>query len=279
MNNLIKAAKDVLKRYDRDDGVINLHSDGDLVEALRKAVADHIPNTGKMVSETNEPLPCPFCGGEAVINDFRVRFSVDCTRCHAWINGERADEFHAEPSAEYVEYLRQSAIQAWNTRVKPPFHPSQLFTKGTTGDFMVSGYTMTFDDGELVNVRNVAWHPSISDYETLKQQFDELLQALYVENVHSNRNGYFIPNTERILELNGRDKSPYEGAYSEVNATAYEILKQERDRYRKALVDIADLSRWDMQTSYEEIEKVSANNGAWIDAEYAHGIINEALKD
>ena len=59
----------------------------------------------------------------------------------------------------------------------------------------------------------------------------------------------------------------------------YQALKQERDRYRKALVDIADLSRWDMQTSYEEIEKVSANNGAWIDAECAHGIINEALKD
>lgn len=77
----------------------------------------------------------------------------------------------------------------------------------------------------------------LSEYQALKQQFDELLQALYVENVHSNRNGYFIPNTERILELNGRGTSPYEKASREVT-TDYEILKQERDKYRKVLDEI-----------------------------------------
>ena len=34
---------------------------------------------------------------------------------------------------------------------RPPFHPSQLFTKGTTGSFIVNGFQLSFKDGELID--------------------------------------------------------------------------------------------------------------------------------
>ena len=64
MNNLIKAAKDVLKRYDRDDGVINLHSDGDLVEALRQTLADNDYETLKQERDKYRNVV------ESVLKDF-----------------------------------------------------------------------------------------------------------------------------------------------------------------------------------------------------------------
>ena len=38
MSSLRKAAQDVLNRYDEDDGVIDVHTDFDLMEALREAL-------------------------------------------------------------------------------------------------------------------------------------------------------------------------------------------------------------------------------------------------
>ena len=56
--------------------------------------------------------PCPFCGGEAIIEGCDdTLWSVICKKCAA--------------SIDYNE-TKQEAIEAWNRRVQPSFTPDEL---------------------------------------------------------------------------------------------------------------------------------------------------------
>ena len=64
---------------------------------------------------TEKLLPCPFCGGNPVLEDCRTIWAVRCT-CGACVLGERAPEPDEEMSDEYWKKYEISAIKAWNTR-------------------------------------------------------------------------------------------------------------------------------------------------------------------
>lgn len=56
------------------------------------------------MSEELELLPCPFCGGEAVIFEGDADWGVDCLVCRVMVRGETTEG---------------NAIAAWNRRPKP----------------------------------------------------------------------------------------------------------------------------------------------------------------
>lgn len=69
----------------------------------------------------SELKPCPFCGGEAQINDAKNSRQaegyslkeVTCLNCGAKVWGKGIDYFRFEKTHEDVK----SAIEAWNRRV------------------------------------------------------------------------------------------------------------------------------------------------------------------
>lgn len=61
---------------------------------------------------SNKLKPCPFCGGEAIIDSFvGVGWIVICNKCDASIGYKETE---------------QEAIDAWNRRVEPTFTPDEL---------------------------------------------------------------------------------------------------------------------------------------------------------
>ena len=61
-------------------------------------------------------LPCPFCGGEATLNDHRLLWVVHCSSCSACVMGNQAPEPEEESPESYWEPFRQSAVDNWNRR-------------------------------------------------------------------------------------------------------------------------------------------------------------------
>lgn len=49
MNKLLESAKDVLNQYSKSRSYLSADIDSDVMEALRQALADHIPDVGKMI--------------------------------------------------------------------------------------------------------------------------------------------------------------------------------------------------------------------------------------
>ena len=60
---------------------------------------------------------CPFCGGEAEAEDYRLFFAVKCS-CSACILGDRVSEPETDEEAESIDWdaVRQTAIDRWNGR-------------------------------------------------------------------------------------------------------------------------------------------------------------------
>jgi hypothetical protein len=63
-------------------------------------------------------LPCPFCGGEAKLDDCRTIWRVCCTNCEGLILGERAPEPEDDEHCNIIDwdYYMNTAINAWNKR-------------------------------------------------------------------------------------------------------------------------------------------------------------------
>jgi guanylate kinase len=61
--------------------------------------------------------PCPFCGGEANVEDHRLVWSIICSNCGACVLGDRAPEPETDLPDSYCESIRQSAITRWNHRI------------------------------------------------------------------------------------------------------------------------------------------------------------------
>lgn len=72
---------------------------------------------------TNEDLRlCPFCGGEAILDDCRTIWRVTCSndKCDAVMLGERAPEPEDDAHCDSIDwaYFEQTAIDRWNRRHK-----------------------------------------------------------------------------------------------------------------------------------------------------------------
>lgn len=69
------------------------------------------------MNTTDNLLPCPFCGAEAVIdveyNGIDVTYGIHCPNCHC-------------ANIETGTYKKQEAIAAWNRRYEPPNEPLTL---------------------------------------------------------------------------------------------------------------------------------------------------------
>ena len=79
--------------------------------------------------------PCPFCGGEAVVDKYHVRgyepaisFEVRCSLCKQKRTGGYFDTVYKSE-----EWARKKAIEAWNTRPNP-WHTG---TPTEEGDYLV----------------------------------------------------------------------------------------------------------------------------------------------
>lgn len=85
------------------------------IEAEREV--DHV-FLAQLRERARELKPCPFCGGDATLRDYRTIWCVSCD-CGASVRGERAPE--PEPDAElpsgYWERYEVSTINGWNRRV------------------------------------------------------------------------------------------------------------------------------------------------------------------
>ena len=62
---------------------------------------------------------CPFCGGEAQLDDCRTIWRVCCKSCDALVLGERAPEPDSDEHAESIDWdhFEKTAVDAWNKRV------------------------------------------------------------------------------------------------------------------------------------------------------------------
>jgi hypothetical protein len=69
--------------------------------------------------------PCPFCGGEAEVKDYRVGFAVECTGCKVHVYGTSmahldhiGNDEESEAAFAKVDWntVKQTAIDAWNRR-------------------------------------------------------------------------------------------------------------------------------------------------------------------
>ena len=69
----------------------------------------------------NKLLPCPFCGGEAILEKWLVRgyepsvyYEVKCSKCGQTNQHGRFDNVYKSE-----QWARRKAIKAWNTRPNP----------------------------------------------------------------------------------------------------------------------------------------------------------------
>ena len=66
---------------------------------------------------SNQLLPCPFCGGEAEIHRWSIPNEENCAqvRCKSILCGARSYEAHEPMTQDEVDEI---AIAAWNMRVE-----------------------------------------------------------------------------------------------------------------------------------------------------------------
>lgn len=63
-------------------------------------------------------LPCPLCGGQAGLEDCRLRWVVRCTQCSCCVLGESSPELESAEQEVATDWsrLKDTAIAAWNRR-------------------------------------------------------------------------------------------------------------------------------------------------------------------
>lgn len=104
----------------------------------------------------SEPLkPCPFCGGEARISDYKTEYdtdsfwAVECSNCYAKSDTRIYDE---------------QSIEAWNTRADDKYNELVEFlishilngnSCGLTDDMCTKYEDMTFDLQDLLRKHGV----------------------------------------------------------------------------------------------------------------------------
>lgn len=66
-------------------------------------------------------LPCPFCGGVAVVVNHRAYKSVECQVCYAEVQGQEIGDVEASE-------LGETAAAAWNKRATRPPAPEDAGT-------------------------------------------------------------------------------------------------------------------------------------------------------
>lgn len=76
--------------------------------------------------------PCPFCGGEAEILDYRTIFSVECKTCLASVNGDRAPEPESDEHCESIDWegYKKTAVDRWNNRPQEEKIKREAFEAG-----------------------------------------------------------------------------------------------------------------------------------------------------
>lgn len=62
---------------------------------------------------------CPFCGGEAQLDDLRLIWRIEYVKCGAIFLGERANEPESEEECDSIDwdYYKNTAIDGWNNRI------------------------------------------------------------------------------------------------------------------------------------------------------------------
>jgi len=119
-------------------------------------------------------LPCPFCGGEAEIQDWSPLggdkvFIATCKKCH---------------DVNMVADSEASAIAAWNTRAVPPCPPvvwgedEMNFTHPLKRDETI----LPMEDGTFY----IIWSQDVTEHPTLKEAQETLIKCYEEQwkNIH-----------------------------------------------------------------------------------------------
>ncbi len=65
---------------------------------------------------SEELKPCPFCGGDAVLEDHRLQWVVACCECESTVVGDIAPEPEHDMGDDYWSFYEGSAVMKWNLR-------------------------------------------------------------------------------------------------------------------------------------------------------------------
>ena len=123
--------------------------------------------------------PCPFCGGDAIIDKYPVRgyepaisFEVRCSVC-----GQRRANSYFDTVYKSERWARKKAIEAWNERASN-WHSGTPTEKG----WYILAYRYAFDDAEIEYIVlewDGVWKDMKVGWDALKvidlgwQKFDE----------------------------------------------------------------------------------------------------------
>jgi len=79
-----------------------------------------------MINKLEELLPCPFCGGKAVLKPYanpKYLYAIKCESCGCWISyftgtNQGGANLSKKQEQEYAFKNQDSMVKAWNQRTK-----------------------------------------------------------------------------------------------------------------------------------------------------------------